>query len=239
MACYAGATPCDTPALVAPAGKDPGRVGASLAMPGDRPTLSEELILATALRLIDRGGLAACTMRGVAAELGVQAMSLYWHVRDKQALLDGVIARSLRDISVPPAVEGDWEGGIVQFAHRFRANVLAHPHLAPLYAQRPAASYGAAKQAAAIGFRNLTDAGFTEQEAIAVVRTVVRFVIGFALAEAAARAATDAPSVAAAARDQSAAAPFLRAIADDDPDRLFQFGLDALMAGFNLQIGPR
>ncbi len=55
-----------------------------------RGTLSRERVLATAMTVADADGLAAVTMRRVASELGVEAMSLYHHVPSKERLLDGL-----------------------------------------------------------------------------------------------------------------------------------------------------
>lgn len=55
-----------------------------------RGTLSRERVLATAMTVADADGLAAVTMRRVASELGVEAMSLYHHVPSKEQLLDGL-----------------------------------------------------------------------------------------------------------------------------------------------------
>lgn len=59
--------------------------------PGARPALSRERALGVAVELADHGGLAAVTMRAVAAKLGVEAMSLYHHVKGKADLVDGMV----------------------------------------------------------------------------------------------------------------------------------------------------
>ena len=56
-----------------------------------RMPLTKERVLDAAVALADGSGIAAVTMRNVAAELGVEAMSLYYHVANKEALLDGVV----------------------------------------------------------------------------------------------------------------------------------------------------
>lgn len=56
-----------------------------------RPALTREGVLQTAMRLADRGGLDALTMRALADELGVEAMSIYYHLPNKNAILDGVV----------------------------------------------------------------------------------------------------------------------------------------------------
>lgn len=196
-----------------------------------RAPLTHDLIMETALRLIDRGGLAACTMRAVARELDVQAMSLYWHVKDKNALMDGVIVHVLRDIADAPMSEHDWPDDIRAFARRFRALMAAHPNVAPLLAQRPTSSYIAAKGAAVTTITNLERVGFSRAEAIDVARTAVRFVFGFAITEAARDAAHDER----VAKDGAISA-LAAAVADDDPARLFEFGLGVLIDGIRARL---
>lgn len=68
-----------------------------------RAPLTRERILRTALAAADKGGLEAISMRALAAKLGVEAMSLYNHVRDKQDLLDGLVELILGEIAMPAA----------------------------------------------------------------------------------------------------------------------------------------
>lgn len=198
-----------------------------------RSPLSNDLIMEAALRVIDRAGLQACTMRAVARELDVQAMSLYWHVRDKDALMDGVILHVLREIADPPAPAHDWPEDIRAFARRFRRLVLAHPNVAPLLAQRPTSAYRAAKGAAVTALGNLERAGFSRAEAIDVARTAVRFVFGVAITETARDRVHD---------DRLGGdgdiGSLARAVADDDPDRLFEFGLGIVIAGIAARLSP-
>jgi AcrR family transcriptional regulator len=61
--------------------------------PPPQPPLSRDRVLDAAIRVADRGGVATITMRRVAQELGVEAMSLYHHVPNKDAILDALEAR--------------------------------------------------------------------------------------------------------------------------------------------------
>lgn len=66
-----------------------------------RLPLSRDRIVRAAVLLVDRRGLRALTMRGLGAELGVEAMSLYKHVANKDEILDGVVELVLSEIEVP------------------------------------------------------------------------------------------------------------------------------------------
>ncbi|MEM1281605.1 MAG: TetR family transcriptional regulator, partial [Cyanobacteria bacterium P01_H01_bin.152] len=63
----------------------------SESIPVPQLPLSRELILRTALRLADEGGVEALSMRKIAQVLGVKAMSLYNHVANKDDILDGIV----------------------------------------------------------------------------------------------------------------------------------------------------
>ncbi|WP_174391504.1 TetR/AcrR family transcriptional regulator [Nocardia niigatensis] len=65
-----------------------------------------------AIRVADRGGVESITMRRVAQELGVEAMSLYHHVPNKDAVLDGVVDAVFAAIELPAAEGGDWRDAI-------------------------------------------------------------------------------------------------------------------------------
>ncbi len=62
--------------------------------------LSRERVLSGAMRLADKEGIRAVTMRRLAAELGVEAMSLYYHLPSKDALLDGVVETIVAEIEL-------------------------------------------------------------------------------------------------------------------------------------------
>jgi AcrR family transcriptional regulator len=63
--------------------------------------LSRERVLLAALRLADAEGLEALSMRNLAQELGVKAMSLYNHVKNKDDLIDGIVDIVVGEIEVP------------------------------------------------------------------------------------------------------------------------------------------
>ncbi|MDQ1741347.1 MAG: hypothetical protein QOE53_2999 [Pseudonocardiales bacterium] len=73
-----------------------------------RAPLSRERVLETAVTLADRHGLESLSMRKLAEELGVAAMSLYYHVPNKVELLDGMIDLVFGEIE-PPSLDLDWK----------------------------------------------------------------------------------------------------------------------------------
>ncbi len=82
-----------------------------------REPLSRERVLRAAIELADRDGVDALSMRRVGQALGVEAMSLYNHVANKEDLLDGVVETVVSEID-PAAVGADWKSTM-------RARILA------------------------------------------------------------------------------------------------------------------
>lgn len=101
-----------------------------------RRPLSRERILAAALELIDQDGLDALTMRGVAKRLDVEAMSLYHHVPNKEAILDGVFDLLIAKADLPEGevTATDWIRGT---GAGFRRLAQQHPRTFPLLTSRP------------------------------------------------------------------------------------------------------
>ncbi|HWC11003.1 MAG TPA: TetR family transcriptional regulator, partial [Acidimicrobiales bacterium] len=94
--------------------------GGSLRRRSRRP-LDRGTILAAAVGLVDRSGLGALNMRDLASELGVGTMSLYHHVPNKEALLDGVVEVLLADIELPDPASGTWDERASRMARSLRA----------------------------------------------------------------------------------------------------------------------
>ncbi|MHB1342072.1 MAG: TetR/AcrR family transcriptional regulator C-terminal domain-containing protein [Coriobacteriia bacterium] len=72
---------------------------------GPRPPLNRERVLAAAVEIADARGVGAVTMRAVASSLGVEAMSLYNHVANKDDILDGMVDMVVEQIDLPSDVE--------------------------------------------------------------------------------------------------------------------------------------
>ena len=78
--------------------------------PEPRIPLSRERVLRAAIALADEGGLESLSMRKLGQQLGVEAMSLYHHVANKDDLLDGIVDAVTSEIEVP-SDETDWKDG--------------------------------------------------------------------------------------------------------------------------------
>lgn len=91
-----------------------------------KPALTKELILTAALRLADAGGVERLSMRHLAAELGVQAMSLYNHFKNKRQILDGLVELVVAEIELPSR-DDPWKTAMKERARSAHAMLLRHP----------------------------------------------------------------------------------------------------------------
>ena len=88
--------------------------------------LDRDRILRTAIALADEGGLDALTMRRLAQKLGVEAMSLYHHVRGKEDLVGGMVDVVVAEMEVADA-EGDWKEALRRSAISAHDVLGRHP----------------------------------------------------------------------------------------------------------------
>lgn len=146
-----------------------------------RSPLSRDRIVEAALMLADTNGTDRLTMRALAAELGVEAMSLYNHVRNKEDLLDALVEAVVAQIELPcPA--GDWRLQMQRRANSMRKVFLAHPWAPPLIVGRiNAGANMLALIDATLGCLNT--AGFSYEEADHVINAIDSHIYGFHLLE--------------------------------------------------------
>ncbi|WP_026187256.1 TetR/AcrR family transcriptional regulator [Ensifer sp. BR816] len=101
------------------------------------PPLSLERIVATAVELLDAQGVDGLTMRRLADRLGSGAMSLYWHVANKEEVYDLALDSVLEYRGPPQIAESrDWRGEVVHMLEDWRAIMLRHPWSALLLPRR-------------------------------------------------------------------------------------------------------
>jgi AcrR family transcriptional regulator len=146
---------------------------------GSRAPLSKERVLRAAVLLADEGGLASLTMRKLAETLGVEAMSLYYYVADKDEILDGMGDLVFGEIDLPSR-EADWKAAMRQRAISARDALTRHPWAIGVMESR--ANPGPATlrhHDAVIG--SLRQAGFSIALAAHAFSVIDSYVYGFAL----------------------------------------------------------
>src|ERR671911_311150 len=101
----------------------------------ERAPLTRRRILEAAVRIMDADGLDAVTMRRLGRELGVEAMSLYNHVQDKDDILEGVTERVMNEFEFPPSA-GHWAEDARAMSREWRRLLGLHPSVCQLLAER-------------------------------------------------------------------------------------------------------
>lgn len=139
-----------------------------------RPRLTKHVIFDKALAIVDEEGLSALTMRRLGFELGVEAASLYHHVPNKDALLDGVLVRMRTEILIPDPVPSDWKDLMEAIFAEYGRVLAAHPNLVSLAGRRVESDPDS-------GLVFLTQLGFSDDEAVELWQSMIACTVGFAI----------------------------------------------------------
>jgi AcrR family transcriptional regulator len=146
-----------------------------------RPPLTRERVFQAAVDVADRDGLGALTMRRLGAELGVEAMSLYKHVTNKEEVLEGIIELVVGEIETPR--EGaDWREAMRRRAISARAVLGRHSWAIGLLEARGSKGPTALRYLDGI-LGNLRSAGFSIGNAVHAFWLLDSFVYGHVIQE--------------------------------------------------------
>lgn len=206
-----------------------------------REPLSVRRITHAALELLDSGGLTAVTMRAVANQLDVEAMSLYRYVVNRDRMLDNVIELIVDELADDPDVEleptAPWQDWLAAMARGVRRFSRAHPRAFPLIATHPSdvpwlnPPLRSARWVEAL-LHGLTEQGFGGDEALYAYRIFNTFLLGYLLLETSAMtsaqlsASTDSGT---AVEQYPTIARLADGLAEDRWDREFEDGLTAML----------
>jgi len=146
-----------------------------------RAPLSRERVLRAAVALADQSGIESLTMRQLGQKLGVEAMSLYNHVANKDDILDGIVDLVLGDIDVP-ATGTKWKTAMRHRAISAHEVLLAHPWAAVLIMSRYNIGPGMTRYLDATLGR-LREGGFSIEGALDAWNTLDSHLYGFTLQE--------------------------------------------------------
>ena len=206
--------------------------------PTGEPSLSLQRIVATAVELLDTQGVDGLTMRRLADRLGSGAMSLYWHVDNKEKVFD--LALDLVLVYRGPhqaAGSKDWRADVVHMLEDWRDCMLRHPWSASLLPRR-ALGPNILDRLELLG-KTLSRAGVADADLNAAVWSLWNYVMGATVTRGSFDRSED--ERAAAQRslaDLSQRYPTIersRLLLDDDWDGAFRKGLDFLLDG----LAPR
>jgi Bacterial regulatory proteins, tetR family./Tetracyclin repressor, C-terminal all-alpha domain. len=213
-----------------------------------RAPLSRERVLRAAVALADHSGIESLTMRKLGQELGVEAMSLYNHVANKDDILDGIVDLVLSDIDVPPSGT-DWKPAMRHRAISAHEVLLAHPWAAMLVMSRYNIGPGMTRYLDATLGR-LREGGFSIEGALDAWNTLDSHLYGFTLQELNLPFdVSETQQVSASVLPQIPADEFphvaevITHVMQSGRAENFQFGLDLILDGLeailNRAAGPR
>ena len=142
--------------------------------------LTREMLAAAALRIVDSDGLDALSMRRLGSELRVDPMAAYRHFPNKGVLLDEVVEAVMSEID-SDAVDSSlpWQDQLRSLALSFLATLMAHPHAAPLIAERSLRTAGSLRVVER-ALRIMTDAGAQLADAVATIDAIGLLASGIA-----------------------------------------------------------
>lgn len=146
-----------------------------------RRNIKIEKICGAALLLIEKEGLEGLSMRKLAAQLNIEAASLYNHIANKAELLDMIQEHLYSQIPGSFSVK-NWKNHLEELAMATRRGLLQIPKVVTLFATRPTITHSSLKQVE-ITLGVLIKAGFKLSEVMAIYRNIHVFVLGHVLAE--------------------------------------------------------
>ena len=216
---------------------------------GTRVPLSRERVLRAAVKVADEGGIESVTMRRLAEELGAEAMSLYYHVANKDDVLDGIadaVAREINeavDAAEVPSAGANWKTAMRRRILSARQVLLRHPWAPGLFETRTTTSPAIISHIdALVGL--MRDGGFSNDLAHHALHALGSRALGFS--QELFDPGGDPGDATALPADMASQFPHLVAmlaeIAHDDPASTlgwcddqteFEFGLDLILNGLD------
>jgi AcrR family transcriptional regulator len=217
----------------------------------DKEPLDRAQIVAASIKLIDAEGIDALSMRRLGQELGVGATSFYWHIKDKDQLIDLVLDEIVKEVRLDDDPTLPWRDRVAAFAWEFRAVVKRHSHLAPLAGARVAMGpnlLAVIEHLLAI----MRSGGFEGSKLTLAFSAVLTFALGTAIMESREMSGPGTEGKTANELQEMLAGMFMslppdtypnlaRIIPDTDPrevdeDSQFRYGIDRLLDGLQADL---
>jgi AcrR family transcriptional regulator len=224
---------------------------------GGQPTLSRDQIVKAAIELLDAEGPSGLSMRKLGTRLGAGATSMYWHVTNKDELLELAVDEVMGEAYVPEASDTSWRVGLSIWANGMHAMLLRHPWVTGLLGTRPTIGPNAMRMGER-AITLLTAAGFEGLEISHVMSLVNAHALGSATTQSALINATRQAGVP-IAELAAQMEPYLDRLAPDHPnydkwrrenagdaldpakiwDEGFAFGLDRILDGLEQWLATK
>ncbi|MBG0566471.1 TetR/AcrR family transcriptional regulator [Actinoplanes aureus] len=146
-------------------------------------SLSPALIVDTAMDILDHEGVASLSMRAIAARLDVKAASLYYHVRNKDSVLQAIADRVAGEVNADIDPDTSWRPMLTAMAARLRAILRAHPGVTAVVATKNVSPQVAQQIADRLGPSLAGGLNTTMDRALLLAQSLYVLVAGLALAE--------------------------------------------------------
>jgi AcrR family transcriptional regulator len=158
------------------------RSSAALSRKGSRTGrgLTPEKIIEAATRICDEESIEALTIRRLASDLGVGAMTLYGYFRNKEEILDGIADHILGQLELPPAEETSPAVVVRSLSWAFLRMMRQHPSIVRLFTTRVTTSMDSMRRAFDSVIGRLRAVGFTDMDAVRAYGLIVQYTLGFA-----------------------------------------------------------
>jgi AcrR family transcriptional regulator len=200
-----------------------------------RVPLSRDRVLHAAISLVDEGGIESLSMRKLGQALGVEAMSLYNHVANKDAILDGIVDLVMSEIELPSAEE-DWESAIRKCAISAHEALVRHPWACNLIMSSTRVRPARLRYMESL-LRRLREAGFSAEETYHAYHALDSHILGFTLWQVGHVMPGDGPRVTNKEELASFLATLLREFPLDDYPYLLEHGEQHLTEGSHKEEG--
>lgn len=207
--------------------------------------ITRERIVTAALELLDEKGMDALTVRALASRLHVRAPALYWHVRNKQELLDEMATEVMRRVTralaeIPPGA--GWRDDLAPYARVLRSEYLLHRDGARIFSGTRITDPDVVRTKEP-RFERWAASGWKPADADDAVDVVTAFVVGFVIEEQERRQAaeTDPSRYSVTQRDawlgEGASLVKEAGHLHDDGDQRFERHLDIVLEGLAARLG--
>lgn len=192
--------------------------------------MQKEQIIQAAVTILDQEGLEGVSLRRLATELNVKAASIYWHIANKQVLLDEmanfILDEQFGNLDFAN-VQYQWEDWLDSFAHRLRAAMLSHRDGGRVVAGAHIGITITLARLMDLSVRILRQAGFNQSKSLIITMTIINFTFGFVIEEQASPTLDSPPINAVEAVLPVEILPFFMAALSDGEYKNSQFNFDS------------
>jgi len=204
----------------------PGRTG-DFRKPEPVP-LTREGIIDAALSLLNQSGLNRLSMRRLADSLGVQAASLYWHIKNKSELLQLMADKICEEMNWPDEAGMSWREKVRRGMVSYREALLQYRDSAEIFADTPPLTPNRLRMIESL-YKTLGQAGLSQEEVVLTADLLNNYVIGFVMEEVRFAGRPGRQEEEKEARPESH--PVL-----PDMEKRFQYGLEIILDGISFRL---